>query len=119
MDPLKFYKALADDTRLRCLLLIAQEGELCVCELTQALDEVQPKISRHLAQLRNAGVLSDRRQGQWIFYQLSAVLPDWARGVIQQTNSQNPQFIQTNLQRLSAMGARPVRAEQCCQQSGS
>ena len=119
MDPLQFYKSLADDTRLRCLLLIAQEGELCVCELTQALDEVQPKISRHLAQLRNAQVLSDRRQGQWIFYQLSPALPDWARQVISETKRHNRHFIQTNLQRLSAMGDRPVRAEQCCQPHGN
>jgi ArsR family transcriptional regulator, arsenate/arsenite/antimonite-responsive transcriptional repressor len=114
VEPLQFYKSLADDTRLRCLLLIAHEGELCVCELTQALDEIQPKISRHLAQLRKVGLLIDRRQGQWIFYQLNPALPHWARHVITETNLHNPQTIQTNLQRLSAMGTRPARTEQCC-----
>lgn len=44
MNPLPFYKALADETRLRCLLLIQREGELCVCELVAALDEIQPKM---------------------------------------------------------------------------
>jgi ArsR family transcriptional regulator len=119
VDPLQFFKSLADDTRLRCLLLIDKEGELCVCELTLALDEIQPKISRHLAQLRNAQVLSDRRQGQWIFYQLNPALPDWARRVLSETNLHNPQTIQANLQRLSAMGTRPARTEQCCQPQGN
>jgi ArsR family transcriptional regulator, arsenate/arsenite/antimonite-responsive transcriptional repressor len=119
LDPLQLYKSLADETRLRCLLLIAQEVELCVCELTIALDEIQPKISRHLAQLRKSGILSDRRQGQWIFYRLNPALPDWARHVIDETNVNNPQFIQANLQRLFAMGSRPVRTEQCCQPNGN
>ncbi|MEO9274926.1 metalloregulator ArsR/SmtB family transcription factor [Marinomonas sp. 5E14-1] len=56
MDPSLFFKALADDTRLRCLLLIKQFTELCVCELMEALNETQPKISRHLAQLRKNGL---------------------------------------------------------------
>jgi ArsR family transcriptional regulator len=47
-----FFKMLADSTRLRCLLLMQAEGELCVCELTHALNLSQPKISRHLAHLR-------------------------------------------------------------------
>lgn len=119
MEPLQFYKFLADDTRLRCLLLIAHEGELCVCELTQALDEIQPKISRHLAQLRKGGLLIDRRQGQWIFYQLNPALPSWARKVLSETNLHNPHTIQENLQRLSAMGSRPMRTEQCCQTTGN
>ena len=58
-----FFKMLADSTRLRCLLLMQAEGELCVCELTHALNLSQPKISRHLAHLREAGVLVARRNG--------------------------------------------------------
>ena len=52
MNADQFFKALSDLTRLRMLVLLSHEGELCVCELTHALDEIQPKISRHLAQLR-------------------------------------------------------------------
>lgn len=114
MDPVQFYKCLADDTRLRCLLLIQHEQELCVCELTTALDEIQPKISRHLAQLRSYGVLIDRRQGQWIFYRINPELTDWAKQVVSQTTLHNPSFIDLNLQRLSAMGSRPVRLNMCC-----
>ena len=76
-----FFPALADPTRLRCLLLLASEGELCVCELTHALDVSQPKISRHLATLREAGIVDDRREGLWIHYRIHHDLPAWARGL--------------------------------------
>ena len=72
-----FTKALADQTRLRLLVLLVDSPELCVCEFTQALELSQPKISRHLAVLREAGVLQDRRSGLWIYYQLHKDLPNW------------------------------------------
>jgi len=80
--PEQLFQALSDSTRLRSLILLAHEGELCVCELTHALDVIQPKVSRHLAMLRSAGIVSDRRQGQWIYYQLNADLPAWAKAII-------------------------------------
>jgi len=52
-----FFRALADPTRLRALVLLQQEGELCVCELTYVLGVVQPKVSRHPAPLREAGIV--------------------------------------------------------------
>jgi ArsR family transcriptional regulator len=75
-------KAMADRTRLRILVLLASAGELCVCELTHALDEIQPKISRHLALLREPGIVLDRRRGQWIYYRLNPDLPGWARDLL-------------------------------------
>ena len=82
MLPHLFFKMLSDETRLRCLLLLAREGSLCVCELMDALEESQPKISRHLAQLRQSGVLLDERRGQWVYYQISSELPEWLSNVI-------------------------------------
>lgn len=114
MNPLSFYKCLADETRLRCLMLIEQEGELCVCELMAALDEIQPKISRHLAQLRKSQLLQDRRQGQWVFYRINPTLPEWARQVLRRTTQANPQFIESSLGNLRGMGDRPERAQACC-----
>jgi ArsR family transcriptional regulator len=73
---------MADETRLRCLMLLHAEGELCVCELTEALAVAQPKISRHLATLRAAGVVEDRRQGHWVHYRISEALPAWGRRMI-------------------------------------
>jgi ArsR family transcriptional regulator len=78
ITPTLFFKCLADDTRLRCVTLLQKKGKLCVCELTTALALSQPKISRHLAQLRQCGVLRDSREGQWVYYQINPQLPDWA-----------------------------------------
>ncbi|MAR91493.1 MAG: transcriptional regulator [Pseudomonadales bacterium] len=114
MNPVQFYKCLADDTRLRCLLLIFLEGELCVCELMAALEQSQPKISRHLAQLRKCGLVQDRRQGQWVFYSLEPRLAPWCNAVLQQTAVANRGFLQVDLQRLNRMGERPSRAQACC-----
>ena len=62
-------KALSDETRLRVMKLL-EEREICVCELMQVLDMSQPRISRHLSVLRNAGLVSDRREGKWVYYSL-------------------------------------------------
>jgi ArsR family transcriptional regulator len=59
-----------------------RHGELCVCELTHALGLSQPKVSRHLAYLRDAGVVADRRQGVWVYYRLHPDLPAWAMDVL-------------------------------------
>lgn len=83
MLPHQFFKLLADETRVRCLLMIAREGKVCVGELSHALAESQPKISRHLALLRSHGVVLDNRQGQWVYYRLSDQLPGWMRKQIQ------------------------------------
>jgi len=82
IQPTQFFKCLADETRLRCLILLQRRGELCVCELTQALQMSQPKISRHLALLRTCRLLQDRRQGAWVYYRLHPALPDWALAVL-------------------------------------
>lgn len=64
------FRAFADETRLRILSLLA-EGELCVCDLCSVLGEIQPKISRHLATLRRAGLVRVRREGKWKHYALA------------------------------------------------
>ncbi|HEY5716785.1 MAG TPA: metalloregulator ArsR/SmtB family transcription factor [Psychromonas sp.] len=113
MDPVQFYKCLADDTRLRCLLLITLEDELCVCELMEALQEIQPKISRHLAQLRKCELLIDSRQGQWVFYRINPQLPAWAKSVLTETADNNREYLTENRHRLSQMKGRPERAQSC------
>lgn len=63
------FKAFADPTRLRILSLLL-EGELCVCHIVDILGEVQPKVSRHLAILREAGLVQVRKEGNWRHYAL-------------------------------------------------
>jgi len=64
-----FFKALADETRLRILKLL-EGGELCVCDLTAALEMTQPNVSFHLGILKSAGLIKDRREGRWSYYDL-------------------------------------------------
>ncbi|GIU43699.1 metalloregulator ArsR/SmtB family transcription factor [Shewanella algidipiscicola] len=108
------FKALSDETRLLSLLLIYSQGELCVCELICALNLSQPKISRHLAQLRKAELLSSRRQGQWVFYRINPALQPWVHNVIEQTWQGNPSLVAAAQARLDAMGQRPERIKACC-----
>jgi ArsR family transcriptional regulator, arsenate/arsenite/antimonite-responsive transcriptional repressor len=68
------FRALADPTRLRLLNLIA-DREICVCYLVEVLRTSQPKISRHLAYLRKAGIAAARREGKWMHYRL-VIPPD-------------------------------------------
>ncbi|MEC7119501.1 MAG: metalloregulator ArsR/SmtB family transcription factor [Pseudomonadota bacterium] len=115
VSPAQWFKCLADDTRVRMVLLIVREQELCVCELMAALDESQPKISRHLAQLRACGLLADRRQGQWVYYRLHPELPNWVRQVLDTTYLAQQEWLALDQVRLSQMGdSRPLRTSACC-----
>lgn len=63
-------KALSDETRLRILNLL-YERELCVCDIMETLQISQTKASRHLSYLKNAGLVDDRKQAQWVYYSLT------------------------------------------------
>lgn len=111
LTPENLFKALADPTRLRCLMLLHREGELCVCEMTHALGLAQPKVSRHLALMREVGLVNDRREGVWIHYSLSPDLPAWAGQILQATRSglDGDGALTGDLGRLSTMPNRPAR----------
>ena len=85
IEPNVFFSSLSNDIRLRCVMLLVVEEELCVCEFTHALGLAQPAVSRHLALLREAGIVLDRREGLWIHYRLHPGLPQWASEVLQAT----------------------------------
>lgn len=79
----KFYVALNDRFRRRILALLLKEDEVCVCELVEVLRLPQPKVSRHLGVLRDAGIVTVRRVGTWIFYRLSAHAPVWIYKIVE------------------------------------
>ncbi|MES2869689.1 MAG: metalloregulator ArsR/SmtB family transcription factor [Pseudomonadota bacterium] len=114
ITPPEVFKSLADETRVRAILLISDQGELCVCELMCALGDSQPKISRHLAQLRSNGLLLDRRQGQWVYYRINPDLPNWVHEILQVTSRANTDWLMDNVARLQNMDGRPVRETACC-----
>lgn len=68
-DMQRFFQALGDNTRLRLLNLMGEQ-EVCVCYFVEILRTSQPKVSRHLAYLRNAGIVSARREGKWMHYRI-------------------------------------------------
>jgi len=70
LDLARLFAALADPTRLR-LLNLMNGREVCVCYFVEILKQGQPKISRHLAYLRNAGIVSARREGKWMHYSMA------------------------------------------------
>ncbi|MGZ9899938.1 metalloregulator ArsR/SmtB family transcription factor [Shewanella gaetbuli] len=114
IDPIAFYKCLTDDIRLKSLMLTHYHGELCVCELMVALDEAsQPKVSRNLALLKKAAIITDRKHGQWVFYRINPALPLWAKSVIAQTTENNVSLIAAPLNRLDEMNNRPNKESFC------
>ncbi|MCK7610428.1 metalloregulator ArsR/SmtB family transcription factor [Acinetobacter portensis] len=82
MNQADFFKCLSDPTRLDILKIILARQNVCVCEITEILQLSQPKISRHLALLRNLSILLDERKGQWVYYRLNPDLPVWATSIL-------------------------------------
>ncbi len=101
-----FFAALADENRLR-LLYLMKEGEICVCYLQGVLQTNQPKISRHLAYLRRAGLVEARRDGKWMHYRLKKL------------ESSQEKILSETLQRLAKevpikKDAQRLKQIQCC-----
>lgn len=108
----EFFRALGDETRLRALLLMGEE-ELCVCELVHALNISQPKISRHMATMRDAGIVQSRRRAQWVFYFINPSLTDWQRQVVTAViaGGQGEAIAKKDKSRLAQMKNRPERCD--------
>jgi ArsR family transcriptional regulator len=124
----KFFQALGDTTRLRLLNLIGEQ-EVCVCYFVEILGGPQPKISRHLAYLRNAGIVSARREGKWMHY--SIVMPPHigASQILRQTldSLKEDRVMRADRARLTRACCSPAKysldgaplpagvTEQCCE----
>lgn len=113
LDPSGLSLALADDSRLAILVLLAAEGPLCVCELIHALEAPQPRVSQHLARLRGAGLVAHRRVANRHYYALAADLADWVRRVVDGYRDGFAEIgrLDALRARLAAMQARPPRLE--------
>ena len=103
------FDIIGDATRRRILALLVAEGELCVCELTAALDDIQPKISRHLSVIRDAELVSVRREGTWIFYRLAKPLPAWVKDLLAALFDGAVPELAADRVRLKKMAGRPAR----------
>lgn len=82
-DLAEFFRALSDETRLRILVVLSELGELCACDLESGLEITQSRASRHLATLRHAGLVEDRREGAWVYYGLLEELEPLAAATLE------------------------------------
>ena len=99
-------KSVADETRLLILTML-QDGEMCVCEIMEALPVSQPAVSHHLRILRQAGLINDRRQGKWVFYSLNPEAVESAASLL------DKMLFQPTRQ-LKAAGGGPIRQHPAC-----
>ncbi len=111
MEQTEIFQMLGDETRLRALSLMQAEDELCVCELVHALELSQPKVSRHMAALRDAGLVRSHRRAQWVFYGINQALPDWQKQVLKAAlaGTSSSRKVKRDMARLKKMKDRPVR----------
>ena len=126
----RFFQALGDKTRLRLLNLMGDQ-EICVCYFVQILGAPQPKISRHLAYLRSAGIVAVRREGKWMHYRIVMPPHVGASQVLRQTldSLKEDRAMQADRARLTKACCTPARyaldgaplptvvSEQCCEAS--
>jgi len=111
----KIHQALADPTRILILRLLL-ERELCVCEIVAALEEPQYKVSRHLAVLKNAGLVRDWREGSWMHYEILQSLPAEWRNALQALKVvwDESTEVQAVLWRVQQRATRPPGASASC-----
>ena len=104
------FAALADNTRLRLLNLMAGR-EVCVCYFVEILRQSQPKISRHLAYLRKAGIVLARREGKWMHYRICAPADEGAASILAATlvSFRNNRQMQADLARFDRACCSPQR----------
>ncbi|HXS13829.1 MAG TPA: metalloregulator ArsR/SmtB family transcription factor [Acidobacteriaceae bacterium] len=109
-DLARLFAALADTTRLR-LLNLMRGREVCVCYFVEILQQSQPKISRHLAYLRNAGVVSARREGKWMHYRIEMPKDGSAAAIldeVMQALERDPE-LRADIARLNRACCQPAR----------
>jgi ArsR family transcriptional regulator, arsenate/arsenite/antimonite-responsive transcriptional repressor len=106
----RFFQALGDKTRLRLLNLMGDK-EICVCYFVEILAQGQPKISRHLAYLRSAGIVEARREGKWMHYRIVMPPSIGAAQVLRQTLSWlgEDRAMQADRARLSKACCSPAK----------
>ncbi|MTI08435.1 metalloregulator ArsR/SmtB family transcription factor [Curvivirga aplysinae] len=104
--PIELFKVLSDPLRLKVFMLLEDEGALTVSDFTNVLGMSQPKVSRHLALLRESGFLSVQKEGLWVFYKFTENLPVWIRHVISTIRNGNPGIINAEKQLLNKLENR-------------
>jgi ArsR family transcriptional regulator, arsenate/arsenite/antimonite-responsive transcriptional repressor len=120
-DLVRVFRALSDETRVRIVKLLLIR-ELCVCEIEQALNISQPRASRHLGILEDAGLLRSRRVGSWVHYRISDTGSDISireiLGAIAHTTNDDPEILE-DIERLSHAVRVGSQEDNVCCAAGS
>lgn len=109
------FNCLADHTRLKCLLLLLTRKEMCICELTTALDELQPNVARQLTRLIHYKLVDEHQKKNWSYYRLSPSMPGWIRQLLEVTLRANGRLIHKDIKRLTdTLERRQEMGQQHC-----
>lgn len=104
---IKLFKALSDPTRLRALyLLITAKTELCICELMDALNIPQYNISKHMKELKHAGLVKERKEGRFVYYSLVKCCGEFPERIFDAVKAVDHKQLDQDLKRLNK---RPTR----------
>jgi ArsR family transcriptional regulator len=101
------FKTLSEPVRLRIVYLLLEKGELCVCDLVNTLELSQSVVSRHLAYLRNNQLVSTRREGVWVYYQITPCCCEPLFEHIRQNGKKNAEM-QADVSRLEATSSQTL-----------
>jgi len=114
-DITQIYKALSEQMRLRILMLLT-EGELCVCDLMAVLEEPQSKVSRHVAYLKNSGLIQGKRVGTWMHYFLKEPLDGLAAAHVEFLRKElsGLEWVRNDVQKM-----QEVKARKLCEAAGT
>jgi ArsR family transcriptional regulator len=109
MIPVGLFGAFADPIRLRILSVLLDQEEICVCDLCEVLGEIQPKVSRHLATLRRAGLVEVRSEGKWKLYRVARASSPLQRTLLRCVRSclAGLDELETDRKRLRTLAPRP------------
>ena len=83
ISPATIFASLSNETRLRCLFLVARFDEVCVCEVVDVLGISQPTISKAFKALKEVGLVADRRYATWAYFRLNSEAPDWVEEIVE------------------------------------
>lgn len=111
----KLFSALSNSIRLRCLYLISNIDEVCVCDIVEALRITQPTASKALNCLKDAGLISGRKAANWTYYSANSEMSDWKRRIFDATVSElgESKEIQRDEKRM-----RKLVSKRCCLRNG-
>lgn len=100
---INIFKALSDNTRLRIMRLLIQAGrDICVCEIVDSLQVSQYNVSRHLKDLKIAGLVKERKDGKWVFYSLTKTIGDFQKLILNTVKSIPEDIFLMDIERLKA-----------------